>query len=217
MADEICKRYGIELKVIYNGIPKEYYKCSTENERNEFRIKLDLPLDKKIFVFVGYLIFRKDPFTVIKAFLNSKNAENSILLIIGDGPLMNECKLLCKNKENTIKFLGNLPSTLNYLKASDFYISSAYSEGLPTSVMEAMGCGLPVILSSIKPHEELVYNIENYKYLFPVNNSNILSLKIDEIADDNYEILRNKCRAVVSDNINSEIMAKNYQKIYLSN
>ncbi|PVX46594.1 glycosyltransferase involved in cell wall biosynthesis [Flavobacterium sp. 103] len=214
VAEEINERYGVKLKVVYNGIPKEDYTCTTNRERNEIRIKLGLPVDKQIFIFVGYLIYRKDPITVIKAFLNSTVVDNSILLMIGDGPLMDECKSICENKTEVIRFLGNQPSTLSFLKASNFYISSAYSEGLPTSVMEAMGCGLPVILSSIKPHEELVSYIENWNYLFPVSNSDILSSKFEKVIEDDYQKLSDSCRYVVSDIINSNIMARNYQLLY---
>jgi glycosyltransferase involved in cell wall biosynthesis len=214
VADELNKRYNIDLKVIYNGIPCNDYTVTLPNERDSLRKELLLPLEKKIFIFVGYLIYRKDPITVIRAFLNSKAAENSILLMIGDGPLMEDCKKHSDGKEENIMFLGNQPSTINFLKASDFYISSAYSEGLPTSVMEAMGCGLPVILSGIRPHEELVSNINNWNYLFPVNEYKILSTKIDEIIYDDYDLLSNSCRSVIFNDINSNKMTSNYQLLY---
>lgn len=214
VAEELNKRYNIDLKVIYNGIPCNDYTVTLQSERDSLRKELLLPLDKKIFIFVGYLIYRKDPITVIRAFLNSKVAENSILLMIGDGPLMEECEKISEGRKENIMFLGNQPSTINFLKASDFYISSAYSEGLPTSVMEAMGCGLPVILSNIKPHEELVSNIENFKYLFPINKHEILSEKIDEIMKDDYDSLSQSCRDVIFNDINSNIMSSNYQLLY---
>lgn len=214
VAEELNKRYGIDLKVIYNGIPNRDYTSTTTTEKVKIREDLKLPLDKKVFIFVGYLIYRKDPVTVIKAFLNSKAAKNSILLMIGDGPLMEECREICKSEIDSVKFFGNQPSTLNFLKASDYYISSAYSEGLPTSVMEAMGCGLPVILSNIKPHEELVEHIANWSYLFPTNNVENLSSKIDKITNDDYDLLSNNCRAVIADIINSSVMTRNYQFFY---
>jgi len=213
VSEELKKRYSIDLKVIYNGIPCKEYTPASKQEQVNIRKKLKLPLDQKIFIFVGYLIYRKDPITVINAFLNSMTCENSTLLIIGDGPLMEECVEKCDLKKGNVKFLGNQPSTIDYLKASDFYISSAYSEGLPTSVMEAMSCGLPVILSNIKPHEELVSNL-NWNYLFPVNNDKKLSLIIDDIIEQDYDLLSNNCQSVILNEINSNVMATNYQLLY---
>ena len=213
VSEELKKRYNIDLKVIYNGIPYKEYTATSNEEQIGIRKKLDLPLDQKIFIFVGYLIYRKDPITVINAFLNSRACENSTLLILGDGPLMEECKEKCDLKKGKVKFLGNQPSTIEYLKASDFYISSAYSEGLPTSVMEAMSCGLPVVLSDIRPHEELVSGL-NWNYLFPVNDCKKLSLIIDDIIEEDYGILSNKCQSVILNDINSNVMAINYQLLY---
>lgn len=213
VSDELKKRYNIDLKVIYNGIPCKEYTATSIEEQVNIRKKLNLPLDQKIFIFVGYLIYRKDPITVINAFLNSRTSENSTLIIVGDGPLMDECIEKCDMKKGNVKFLGNKPSTIEYLKASDFYISSAYSEGLPTSVMEAMSCGLPVILSNIKPHEELVSNL-NWNYLFPVNDDKKLSLIIDDIIEQDYDLLSNNCQSVILNEINSNVMATNYQLLY---
>ena len=213
VSEELKKRYNIDLKVIYNGIPCKEYTATSKEEQINIRKKLDLPLDQKIFIFVGYLIYRKDPITVINAFLNSRASKNSTLLVIGDGPLMEECKEKCDLKKGKVKFLGNQPSTIEYLKASDFYISSAYSEGLPTSVMEAMSCGLPVVLSNIRPHEELVSGL-NWNYLFPVNDYKKLSVIIDDIIEEDYVTLSNKCQSVILNEINSNVMATNYQLLY---
>ena len=43
------------------------------------------------------------------------------------------------------------------LKCADCYISSSTLEGLPISVLEAMYCGLPCILSDIPQHKEIAY------------------------------------------------------------
>lgn len=214
VANELNNRYNIDLKVIYNGIPSKDYTTTSRDEQIIIRKELGLPIEKKIFIFVGYLIYRKDPITAIQAFLNSKVLNNSILLILGDGPLIGECKENSINSSKSVLFLGNQPSTINYLKASDYYISTAYSEGLPTSVMEAMGCGLPVILSKIKPHEELVSSINNWNYLFPINDYKKLSENLENILKDDYSELSSNCRSVIFNKINSNIMSSNYQSLY---
>jgi len=210
---ELNKKYRAKLNPIYNGIPKEKYTILLGGDKIKLKKELGLPLGQPIFIFVGYLIYRKDPITTIKAFLNSGEAEKSVLLIIGDGPLMEECKQLVGQNRNVL-LLGNQPETLRYLNASDYYIASSYSEGLPTSVMEAMGCGLPVILSTIEPHKELVLDIANWDYLFKINDHQMLSKKIDKILTEPYETLSAQCRSVIDDKINSQIMTQNYQELY---
>lgn len=214
VANKLRERYNISLKVIYNGIPKNEYSLALPDETIPIIEQLKLRAEKKIFIFIGYLIYRKDPVTTIKAFLNSKGAEEGHLLILGDGPLMGECKNLCEGHTDKVTFLGNQPETLKFLRASSYYIASSLSEGLPTSVMEAMGCGLPVILSDIDPHRELLNNLDNWPYTFAINRADILAEKINNILDDNYKDLSVRCRKIIDNYINSEIMALNYQRLY---
>ncbi|TDE13136.1 glycosyltransferase family 4 protein [Dyadobacter psychrotolerans] len=215
VAKQVNDRYGADLKVIYNGIPKESYQPATTEEKLKLREELALPIPSTIFLFVGLLIYRKDPVTVIKAFIESQSKSNSTMIIIGDGPLMQECKTAAKDSKNII-FLGNRPETLNYLRASDFYIASSFSEGLPTSVMEAMGCGIPVILSDIDPHKELVADIISWPYTFPTSDYITLAKKMDLILKEDYNKLRRECRNVIENQINATIMASKYEQLYLS-
>lgn len=213
VASELNKRYKSSLRYIYNGIPKDLYSICNVDEKLLLREHLHLP-HKIIFIFVGYLIYRKDPITVLKGFINAENKSNLHLLMIGDGPLMENCKKIAQNHSN-ISFMGNQPETLKFLNASDYYISAAYSEGLPTSVMEALGCGLPVILSDIKPHRELISKIPDLDYTFPVNNPQILSKQINSIVLKDYQSLSRKSREIIDESFNSTLMAQQYQKLYI--
>jgi len=214
VAHKLHDRYNISLKVIYNGIPKNEYNITSAGEAIPIAKQLNLDVTKKIFIFIGSLIYRKDPITIIKAFLNSKRIDDCHLLLIGDGPLMAECKDLCRDHMDKVTFFGNQPETLKFLKAANYYVASSLSEGLPTSVMEAMGCGLPVILSDIDPHKELLNHLNGWPYTFAVSRPDILTEKIDDILDDDYKNLSIGCRKVIDDYINSEIMAQNYQRLY---
>ena len=57
-----------------------------------------------------------------------------------------------------ITFTGLIPRNAVYqkLQEADYYISSSTLEGLPISVLEAMYCGLPCVLSDIPQHREVV-------------------------------------------------------------
>ena len=58
--------------------------------------------------------------------------------------------------DKRITFIGYTKAPLQYLQLSDVLISSALAEGLPNTVLEALLCGLPCILSDIDPHLEIV-------------------------------------------------------------
>ena len=87
------------------------------------------------------------------------------LLVVGGGPLLEYHKSLAKRLgiENQVRFLGNvanhlLPAILN---AGDVYVSTSFSDGSSASLMEAMACGLPVVVTKIPSNEEWIIHGEN--------------------------------------------------------
>lgn len=59
-----------------------------------------------------------------------------------------------------ITFTGLIPrnEVFQKLQEADYYFSSSTLEGLPVSVLEAMYCGLPCVLSDIPQHREIAGN-----------------------------------------------------------
>lgn len=210
---ELNERTNLNFKVIHNGVPRNKFSIPDANTKLIVRNKLHLAPDKKVFIFVGFLIKRKDPITAIKGFINSKMGQEGCLLVLGDGPLMNDCKKAAEGY-NSVVFMGNTSETLSYLQAADYYIASSLSEGLPTSVVEALACGLPLILSDIAPHMEILDIIQESKYSFSVEDFMKLSILIDEIITEDYKTLSINSRKAVDVSLNSEIMSIQYQSLY---
>lgn len=210
---ELNKKTNRNFNVIPNAVSKNKFTIPTDEIKQNIRQQLKIPENKKIFIFVGVLIKRKDPLTAIKGFINSQMEKDGYLIILGDGPLMPECKRIAEGNDN-ILFMGNTSETLYYLQGADYYISTSHSEGLPTSVVEALGCGLPTILSDIAPHNEILNLIKVSKYLFPVGDFMRLSSQIDEIIIKDYKTLSKNYREAVELTLNSEIMSSQYQSLY---
>lgn len=62
--------------------------------------------------------------------------------------------------ENVL-FLGWRENIPELLKISDIYVASSKSEGLGVNLIEAMACGLPVIASKNRGHEEIICHGRN--------------------------------------------------------
>jgi glycosyltransferase involved in cell wall biosynthesis len=181
-------------------------------DKDTLRKKLGINNDKTVFVSVGHLSDRKDPVTVIKAFKRTK-IENSELIFLGDGHLNTQCNNISKNDQN-IRFTGNINNVEEYLGARDYLISASLAEGLPNTVLEAMACGLPCILSNIPPHEEIYVINKNSSLLFEIKNINDLTDKINEITTRDYESMSKAAKEIIYANLSAKIMSNNYQKVY---
>ena len=151
-------RIPFNYKVIHTGVPESFYVALTPENKTKKKKELGIPLDKKIFLFCALLINRKNPETVIQAF--NELSDDLLLLVMGDGPLKGKCIDICNNPEK-VRYLGMQPNTLEYMQVSDYLVSSSYSEGFPTAVLEAMSVGLTPILSAIGPHMEMLEGVDN--------------------------------------------------------
>ena len=136
------------------------------------------------------------------------------IIFIGDG-----CdRELCENhKTNNMYFLGHKINVDEYLLASDLYISASQAEGLPLSVLEALNAGLPLLLSDIAPHMEIINISQQYfGECFKLNNQNDFLNKIKKMKETwdlewSYNAL-----VVGRSQFSANLMGKNYENVYLN-
>ena len=100
------------------------------------------------------------------------------------------------------------------MQAPDLFISASFAEGLPNSVLEAMACRLPVVLSDIYPHKELIPEGLSYDVFFNPTDTNQLAKLINQfpLADQNK--VSNKILDHCLANFSAESMSNKYQKLY---
>lgn len=200
---------------IYTGVDSHFFRPVTQDRKMEVRKRLDIPKDAIVFIFIGYLIKRKNPLILVDAFaklLNDNPELNVYLLVMGDGPLMEDCKYIYNGDK--ISYIGNQLSTREWLEASDVYISSSFSEGFPTAVLEAMASGLICLLSDISPHVEMVKGIDT-QYLFsPINIDYAVQLMYSIVGSEDMEEQKIRVRQYFENNFSAEIMGQKHIDFY---
>jgi glycosyltransferase involved in cell wall biosynthesis len=84
---------------------------------------------------------------------------NVRFVLIGDGPERLELAAACQKEAlHNVRFAGRLSSqeVAQQLRASRIFLSTSFSEGTPTALLEAMACGLPVVTSCSNDYRELI-------------------------------------------------------------
>jgi glycosyltransferase involved in cell wall biosynthesis len=110
-------------------------------------------------VFVGRLVFYKNLQTVIRAFRKVISViPNAKLIIIGDGPSMEELlKEASPIKENVV-FTQRVShdQKLKWIAESSFMVFPSLIEGFGIVIIEAFACKKPVLVSDIRPMSNIV-------------------------------------------------------------
>ena len=129
------------------------------------------------FITVGRLVDQKGHNYLIDSFFEvKKQVPNSKLIIIGDGTLRQKLEMQIKKRglKDDVLLLGFKENPIKYLAKSDIFVLPSKYEGLPTVLLLALACGLPIVSTDCDtgPREIL----ENGKYGFLVNVMDIEDL-----------------------------------------
>lgn len=121
--------------LIRNGVDLDLF--SVTSNKNNLRKKYNLPIDRKIVLFVGRLVKKK-------GFDRLYYAKDPDYLIIFAG--YGKMPDFMKTNENVL-FLGemNQEDLCELYKLSDVFCLPSSNEGFPLSILEAMASGLPII------------------------------------------------------------------------
>ncbi len=106
-----------------------------------------------VFVTVGRLVAQKDHETLLRALAIHQRHAPARLLVLGVGPLRARLEALAHTLDiaDSVDFLGFRENPLPYVRRADAFILASVSEGFGNVLVEAMGCGTPVIATDC-PH-----------------------------------------------------------------
>ncbi len=145
-------KYDRSVHIIPTGIEIErFYKEKLKIEKlNELKEKLKIKDDDVVVLFVGRIASEKNVEFLIKNHEHIlKKNENCKLLIVGDGPDLEEYKNLAYKLKisDSIIFTGKVPwdEVPYYYGISDVFTTASHTETQGLTVIEAMAASLPVI------------------------------------------------------------------------
>jgi|TARA_B100002003_G_scaffold204757_1_gene197876 glycosyltransferase involved in cell wall biosynthesis len=150
------------LKQISNGVDTNLFRPVTNGEKTTLRDQLGLPQKMKLILFVGHFSREKCPDILLetwKRFLAEEFPDTGIVFVGSSNPnhyevdaeLVNDMQEMANPYVNKrIFFVEKTYEIEKYYQSADIFVLPSLREGMPNAVLEAMACGLPVIVSMLK-------------------------------------------------------------------
>ena len=135
--------YGMDAKqvpVIYNGV--DLSRCMPRTGYPEVR-KL---------IHIGRFNEQKNHRRLLEAFaLYAKQYPEAELLLLGDGELQEQIRHYAQELglSSQVRFLGSQSNVYPYLQEADIFLLPSDYEGMPMTIIEAMGTGLPIVATRV--------------------------------------------------------------------
>lgn len=172
-----------KIQVVYNGI--DFSKLAVTYPKPEFMREKDRPC----LAMVGSFNSGRSQIVVCKALkmLNSRGMNNFEFFFIGaqfkgEEYLYEECVTYCKdnNLHEMVHFLGQRSDVPAIIQNLDGFIYSTVSDTFGIAVVEAMACGIPVIVNDWAVMEEITDG-GNWATMYPSDNVDQLAQTIEEL------------------------------------
>ena len=157
----------------------------------DFALKAAAPLDHPWFaqgeppvvVAVGRLAPQKDFGMLLEAFALLRRRRPCRLVLIGDGPERAALEAKAKGSEAAadMALVGFRDNPFPYVRAAGLFALSSRFEGLPTVLIEALGCGTPVVATDCPGGPAEITEGERYGRLVPVGDPAAMAAAMDQV------------------------------------
>ncbi|MGM9549257.1 MAG: glycosyltransferase [Faecousia sp.] len=139
----VAEVYGLKnIPVVCNGVdlsrcvPKESYAIN----------------DTVTLLHIGRFDEQKNHEGLLQSFQKLLEAyPNCRLNLLGDGELRQPMEAYARELgiDHAVSFLGNQPDVYPYLRDADIFLLPSRFEGMPMTIIEAMGTGLPIVAAKV--------------------------------------------------------------------
>lgn len=144
--DETLAEYGIpqaRRRVVHSAVDLERLAVPALS-----RAELGVPDDAPLVVSAGALVDHKDIENLVEATALARREIPALRVVVageGDRRASVEARIAALGLRDCVTLLGHRNDAPRLIRAGDCYVSSSWSEGLGTSILEALACGTPVV------------------------------------------------------------------------
>lgn len=209
--EQYLQEKGLDIECVPNGASFPVWKRD-EDERARLRTGFGMQPDWKYFIFIGRFSGEKNPGILLDVFARLQD-EHLGLIMLGNGP---EWERLHGSNVRNVIMPGFTDRVYDYLKASDYYISASDVEGLANTILESMSVGLPMVLSNIPSHREVLRNFSDDSAGLTVNQHDVDEIlsKVRKIIGMDTSRSAGLIQKVYETKYSAETMSAGYQRLY---
>lgn len=195
-----------DIPVVFNGI--DLSKCNVKNSY--------APKERFTIVHIGRFADVKNHELLLRTFaiFKAKHPE-ARLQLIGDGKLRENMVQLAQELglSDSVEFAGAQNNVYPLLHEGDVFILPSKFEGMPVSLIEAMGTGLPIIASKVGGVPDMLTDNENALLIEPKMEELLNALEV-LYADPMLRKQLGQGALKRSRDFSARAMAAGYEKIY---
>ena len=205
------------IDVIFNGVDTNAF-ATDRVARTDIREKLDLSEDDFVIVQIARLDPIKDHTTALQTVerLVSRNSHIRFV-IVGDGPERQRIEKEIEDRElqSCVRMLGSRSDIPELLSASDAFLLTSVSEGIPVTLIEAMLVGVPVVSTEVGGVPEIIKDGES-GLLAKAKDDEALADAIERCVEDAglRKSIAEAGRARAIDMFSEQRMHNEYQAVY---
>ena len=176
---------GIPLNRIHlipNSVDTTRFTPLESGGKRSLRKKLGLPLEAVIALYTGRLVSYKGLPLLLQVWNEIRYLNNNVLLILaGTGGLdIHNCEnelheyMTSTQMDRHVHFTGAVQNVQEYLQASDLFVFPTENDAFPSSILEAMACGLPIIATAVGAIQYIIKHKQNGILIEPGNRKQLL-------------------------------------------
>ena len=184
---EVLERGGVardKIRIVFNGVDAPSAPVRDRAVLREFGIGDE---ETVITILTRFSEEKGVPFLLRSiARLKEQTTVPFRLLLVGTGPDFERDKALIPELgiEDKVVLTGFRSDTARLLAASDIYLNSSSSEAMSFAILEALGAGLPLVLTHVGGNPELVNTGEICGLLAPYGDENAYAGAIAKLLED---------------------------------